>query len=245
MSEESTSAGHPVEALQALLIGSTDVQVFLADVSKLAVEMVGGDVSCGITTRYHGNLLTVGASDKRAEWLDETQYRGRGGPCLEAFETGEIVESNILEETRWPAYTPTAREYGLIASLSLPMSVAGSTLGALNLYSFTDHEVLRPERRQECERFVAQAAIAVRLAVRQAKDGALLTQLDEALQSRTIIDQALGVIMAGQRCSSTEAFDLLRRQSQNSNRKLREVATDLVTAVSGQPPTPGNQFQVG
>ena len=90
--------------------------------------------------------------------------------------------------------------------------------------------------------FAAQAAISLRLATRHEKDGLLLAQLEAALDSRTVIDQALGIIMMQQRCTSAEAFDLLRRQSQNSHRKLREVATDLVTQTSGQPPASGKPF---
>lgn len=79
---------------------------------------------------------------------------------------------------------------------------------------------------------------------RHKKDGMLLDQLEAALESRTVIDQALGVIMSQQRCTAVAAFDVLRRQSQNSNRKLRDVATDLIHHVSGQPPTPGRPFDV-
>lgn len=187
MDDQTNTPAHPFESLQSLLISSTDVQTFLNEVAVLAVEIVGANTSCGITTTYARNLLTVGSSDARPELLDESQYRFQGGPCLQSLQTGKVVQSDTATETRWPDYNRVATHQGLAASLSLPMKVSGRTLGALNIYSFSSREVLRPELRRELNRFVAQAAIALRLATRQAKDETLLTQLEEALESRTII----------------------------------------------------------
>jgi GAF domain-containing protein len=232
------------ESLQALLLSFADVDAFLQDLAALAADVVSG-ASAGITTRYRGNVLTVASSDERADLLDETQYRNGGGPCLSALDRGVIVESlDMASETRWPAYTAAALRYGLRASLSVPMIAGGSTIAAVTLYSFDPGVVFGPTERSNYEQFAAQAAISLRLATRQEKDGILLGQLEAALNSRTVIDQALGMIMMQQRCTSAEAFDLLRQQSQHSHRKLRDVAADLVTEISGQPPTPGKPFTV-
>lgn len=233
-----------LNSVQALLLSFADVDAFLQDLAILAAEMVPGG-SVGITTRYNGTDLTVASSDGRAELLDETQYRNGGGPCLDAFLTGRVVlSSDTASETRWPSYTAAARDYGLQASLSLPMVADGSTLAAMNVYSFDTATVFGPDELSQYQAFAAQAAISLRLATRHEKDGVLLSQLEAALNSRTVIDQALGILMMQQRCTSVEAFDLLRRQSQNSHRKLREVATDLVTQTSGEPPAPGKPFTV-
>jgi AmiR/NasT family two-component response regulator len=69
-----------------------------------------------------------------------------------------------------------------------------------------------------------------------------MSQLEEALNSRSVIDQALGILIGRHHLTASEAFDLLRRQSQNNNRKLRDVATDLVTQASGDSPDPGRPF---
>jgi GAF domain-containing protein len=233
-----------LNSVQALLLSFADVNAFLQDLARLAAGMLPGG-SAAITTRYNGTDLTVASSDERAELLDETQYRNGGGPCLDALATGRVVMSrDTASETRWPTYSNAARRYGLRASLSLPMIVAGSTLAAVNVYSFDTAAAFGPEEVTQYEGFAAQAAISLRLATRHEKDGILLAQLEAALNSRTVIDQALGIIMMQQRCTSAEAFDLLRRQSQNSHRKLREIATDLVTQTSGQPPAPGRPFTV-
>ena len=82
------------------------------------------------------------------------------------------------------------------------------------------------------------------MATRQTKDATLLAQMEESLRSRTVIDQALGIIMAGQRCTATVAFDLLRRESQNNHRLLRDVAADLITRTTGHPAEAGKAFNV-
>ena len=69
-----------------------------------------------------------------------------------------------------------------------------------------------------------------------------MNQLEAALSSRSVIDQAMGVLMAQQRCTAEEAFDLLRAHSQSNQRKIRDIAADLITRVSGQPPAPGTRF---
>ncbi len=230
------------DSLQTLMLSLPEVDAFLQDLAALAAAMLPG-TSCGITTRYEGSVFTVASSDERAELLDETQYHNGGGPCLEALHTGKVVESvDVATETRWPVYTTTARQHGLRSSISLPMNAGGSTLAAVNIYSFEQAGVFGQPQPAQYEQFAAQAGMSLRLVTRREKDGVLISQLEAALNSRTVIDQALGILMMQQRCTAAEAFDLLRRQSQNSHRKLRDVATDLISQITGQPPAPGRAF---
>lgn len=244
MDDTSGTSGTTFESLQSLLLSFGDADAFLQGLAGLAAGLMPG-VSVGITARYGGSVLTVASSDGRAELLDETQYRNGGGPCLEALQTGLIVEcTDLATETRWRPYTVAARGQGLHASLSLPLTAGGATLAALNVYSFDPDVALTGVVRHRYAAFAGQAAVLLRLATRQEQDGILLAQLEAALNSRTVIDQALGIIMMQQRCTSAEAFDLLRRQSQNSNRKLREIASNLVAQISGEAPAPGKSFDV-
>jgi GAF domain-containing protein len=125
--------------------------------------------------------------------------------------------------------------------LSFPLAVDGSTVGALNLYGFVPHAFAAPVR-QQAETFAVQAAAGLTLVLRNVAQAQESEQLEQALASRTIIDQALGILMAQQRCSADEAFALLRAHSQNNNQKLREVAAELITRVTGQAPVPGRSF---
>ena len=90
--------------------------------------------------------------------------------------------------------------------------------------------------------FAAQASGALQLNLHRAADQQLLDQLDQALTSRTIIDQALGILIGQQHCTADHAFTLLRMRSQSSQQKLRDVAADLITRASGGPPQPGKPF---
>ena len=232
--------------LQELLFSLSDLRAFLGELARLATEVVGGSASCGITVRIDGHPLTVGSSDDRAELLDETQYRLGGGPCLQAVETGQVVDSPDTEsEERWPRYIETARREGLRCSLSTPVSMGSATLGALNVYGFEAPGAFSAAARRQLELFAAQAAGTLRVANRQIKDGQLLGQMEGALRSRTVIDQAMGIIMGQQRCAADVAFGLLRREARDSRRALREVAGDLVTRISGHEPQPGRAFDAG
>ena len=126
---------------------------------------------------------------------------------------------------------------GIRSCLSLPLSAEG-IIGALNLYAPVPDAFGEAEIRR-AEVFAASASAALALAARQASATVLTGQLREALASRAVIDQAIGIIMAQERCTSDEAFGILRNASQNRNLKLREIAHQIVTSVSGQPPQPG------
>lgn len=221
--------------LQSLLISLDNIETFLQQVTELASLVVEPPVSCGITVRQDGQPLTVASTDARAEALDETQYATSEGPCLHALRTGETVNiPDMDKEVRWPEYGGAAIEQGLRCSLSLPLTVQGATLGAMNVYAFHDKNAFTPEQRQRCEVFAAQASGALQLAAWRTRDAELRDQLEQALTSRTVIDQALGILMGQQQCTVEEAFALLRMRSQGSNQKLRDVAADLVTRVTGQ-----------
>ncbi len=221
-------------ALHTLLLSVEAVDDFLQEVADLASRIVSPPVSCGISVEYDGHPLTVASSDVKARALDESQYDADEGTCLHAMRTGELVQMrDIDKESRWPTYMAKAREQGLRSSLSLPLIVQNTSVGAINLYSFAQCHVFDDEAQAHVERFAAQASTALMLALRQAKNKATNQQLEAALASRTVIDQALGIIMGQQRCTPEQAFDILRRHSQHNNVKLREVAADLVARTTG------------
>jgi GAF domain-containing protein len=148
-----------------------------------------------------------------------------------------IYTDDLLEEDRWPTYRTRALGHGVRSSLSLPLTVNGDAVGALNLFSMTPH-MFGPDVRARAAAFADQAAAAVGLGMRHARQAELSDQLQQALASRAVIDQAMGIVMAQQRCSADDAFAVLRRISQDTNRRVWDVAADLVTTVTGQPPRP-------
>jgi len=231
------------QRLQSVLLTASGVEVFLQRLTELAAEAAEISVSCGVTARRDGQPLTVASSDEQASDLDESQYEAAAGPCLQTLRTGEIVSVPDLDtEQRWPEYLRDARQKGLRSSLSLPLVVDGSTVAAMNLYSFAGPGVFDDQVQRRCQVFASLAAGALQLATGRAADRQLMDQLEEALASRTVIDQALGILMGQQQCSAEEAFSLLRMRSQSSQRRLREVASDLIIRVTGQAPQPGRRF---
>ena len=219
------------------LLTSTDTfEAFLQELAVLAARGVGGDLSCGITARSDRRLVTVASSDALAARLDEMQYADEIGPCMHALNTGEVVQiEDLASDERWGAYRSDAYAHGLRSSLSVPIGTNGQVIGALNLYS-TEPRSFTADHRRRAGHFADRAAGALIVAARMAAHVRLSEQLKQALESRAVIDQAIGAIMTQRRCSSEQAFAVLRATSQNRNVKLRTVAAGIVASLQLQAP---------
>ncbi len=231
--------------MQELLLATDDITDFLHQLALLSASTLGGDLSCGITVRRDHRPVTVASSDDRAARVDEVQYAHDGGPCLTSLDTGEIVHIvDLVDDDRWGAYRSAALAHGVRASLSVPLRSASTVVGALNFYASWAH-AFDEERHGRAVQFGAEASRALTLAVRMAERTEMSAQLQEALASRAVIDQALGIIMAQRRCTADEAFGTLRTVSQNSNIRVRDVATRLVASVSGRATSTAPRFTRG
>lgn len=187
------------------------------------------------------------SSDTLAGHLDEAQYGAGVGPCLQAMETGTaVVADDFTDEARWGDYPGHVVASGIRSSMSLPLTVDGAPTGAFNLYSSSSHAFGEQERRR-AGIFADQASIALTLLSRQAGGATLNDQLRQALVSRTVIDQAIGIMMGQQQCDADAdaAFGLLRAASQRNNRKLRDIASDLVDGVGQTRARPAPRPTVG
>ncbi len=228
--------------LLSLLSNAPHLDLFLGRVVHLAVGVVNPPAACGITLRRDHQPFTVVSSNDLAAQVDEIQYGADEGPCLDSLREGIVVQvDDLTREERWKAYRTHAVAHGVISSLSLPLTVDGQTVAALNLYSS------RPAAfdglpRQHAKAFAGQCSAALSLALRQIDQAHVQQQLLEAVTSRSVIDQAIGILMGQQRCTATAAFDLLRQASQHRNRKLRDLAADIITNVTGEPPHPPADF---
>jgi GAF domain-containing protein len=230
------------EELQRLLIDSTGVTDFLDQVAHLAASVIAGS-SCGITLRRGGEVATVASSDRFATQVDEIQY-GRGqGPCLEAMNTStEVLVEDMATEQRWGDYRMHALTYGVRSSVSMPLRLDNeAALGALNLYSQAAYGFSARDTTRARD-FARQAGTALSLVVRRAERTKLEDQLRDALATRAVIDQAMGIVMGQRQIGSAEAFTVLREASQAQNRKLSHVAADLIESITGQPPQPPRPF---
>ena len=167
--------------------------------------------------------------------MDEIQYDFGDGPCMTASREQVTVHITDLEENeRWPQYSDEVLGHGVRSILAIPFQLEGDTRAALNLYS---HRPGRFEGRvlELAEDFVSQTSMALRLAVRFAHYSDAAANLKATLETRTVIDVAVGVIMAQNRCSQKEAFELLKAASSTRNTKLHSVAAAIVDSL-GQGP---------
>jgi GAF domain-containing protein len=175
-------------------------------------------------------VSTSVATHEVAQRADDHQYRTDEGPCLEAVRTGEIYKIDDMSgETRWPHFAPRAAQEGVTSSYSMPLVVGGRILGALNLYSL--HSRFGADDERVGQAFARQAAIALANAQAYQKTRDLVDQLNEALQSRDVIGQAKGILMAQESITADVAFERLRTMSQSGNVKLRELAQHIVDSM--------------
>lgn len=224
--------------LHELVLNSTDVEEFLGELARVSARSLsepGDEILCGITLLRHRKVATVASSGPSAQAMDEIQYAFGDGPCMTASREQEMVHVPDLDsEERWPQYAATVREKGVRSILAVPFLLDGDTRAALNLYS---HRQGRFDARAVnlARDFVNQTSMALRLAVRFSHYSENAANLKATLETRTGIDVAVGIIMAQNRCSQDEAFEMLKSASSARNIKLHVVAAGVVESL-GQGP---------
>lgn len=201
------------------------VEGTLARIVAVAVAIVAGCHHAGVTVVRRGKLETLAASDPVPVDVDAIQYQTGQGPCLSAIAEHETFRSgDLAAEDRWPAFSrPAAERTGVRSMLSFRLFTDADTLGALNLYS-REKDAFGDDVLPVGTILAAHAA----LAFARAREREQISGLEQAVASNRAIGMAMGILMASQRVSDREAFDLLREVSQRTNRKLRDVADEVV-----------------
>jgi len=221
-------------ALTRFLIGEQPLHDTLTRVAEMAVKAVPAAAFAGMTLMEGGRPQTSVFTDPDSPELDQAQYDSGVGPCLDAFREGKVF---VLESTRddrqWPSFSRACLEHGVLSTLSIPLKADGETNGALNLYARSERAFGDDEIRTASQ-FGEHAGVVLTNATAYWKAFTRAEQLEIALETRDVIGQAKGVIMAAMRCSADEAYRLLVRQSQQENRKLREVAAEIAQRAQNQ-----------
>jgi GAF domain-containing protein len=216
--------------LVALLASGGDLTSFLGDLVELAARQVSPAEACGLTLSRDSTGVTVASTGPLAQRADERQYEMDAGPCLESMRTGTVVRvDDMAAEDRWAPYPAQAAQLGVRSSLSLPLVVGEHSRGALNLYA-TAPGAFSADDEATAARWAGQVTGALAVALRLADGDDRADALVGGLDTRARIGQAVGLLMAQERCTADQAFDLLRIASQRRNVKLRDVAASLVTA---------------
>jgi GAF domain-containing protein len=223
------------EALaRTLLTDDANLGDALRRVAETGCGVLANCSSASVTIVERGRPITVGSTSDVAQALDDAQYDAGDGPCLTAARERVLVRiDDIATERRWPDFAQRAVQRGVHTSLSVPLNLAREdTSGGFNVYGsvaagFSDDD------EQLCQAFAAQASIVVSNAQAYWASLELSANLSKAMESRAVIEQAKGILMTTYRVSADDAFDLLVARSQTENRKLREVASDVVHEALG------------
>ena len=229
-----------VEALTVLsrtLAEDESVHDTLQSILTLALRLVPGCTAASVTLLDdQGKPGTIAATDDETRELDRRQYLLQDGPCLDAARRQQVNRWSLAEaEQQWPDFTSLAKELGLRSYLAAGLGLGDQRLGALNLSS-SDPDGFSQLDEGLVSLFIAPAAAAILTMGRYAQARDLADQLNQALRSRAVIDQALGIIMAESNVDAERAFAVLSRASNNRRMKLRELAAEIVTRVSGRGP---------
>jgi transcriptional regulator with GAF, ATPase, and Fis domain len=226
--EGTLGAEAALDRLGRIRLTDHSMRSVLGEVATLAKVSLPGRLDTSATLLTGDTPSTVVFTGQLARELDESQYSRGHGPCLHAARHGEPVEiADMRTEQRWPGFTDTAVRHGCLSSLSLPLSVHEGVSGALNIYA-RDPQTHDEAGLAWAQRFAAYVSVVVgnMLVYESALDRA--RNLESALDSRAVIDQAKGILMERYRFTPDRAFQALARASMEGNTKLRDVAQGIV-----------------
>lgn len=217
-----------------LVIDSEDVSSFLSELCEFSAKSfsasMGMEVVCAVTLHRHRRLNTAAWSTPDARKFDESQQGFGEGPCLHSMETQTtVLVRDTRTDPRWPDYCHAMAALGQLSVLGVPLALDEGATAALNIFA-TVPDAFDPGTITSAELFASQAQRALRLAVRIGVRQQLADDLRAAMESRTAIDLAAGIIMGQNRCSQHEAMAILTKASSGRNKKLRDVAAGLVSS---------------
>ena len=212
----------------------TNLATALATVADLAKRTISGADEVSITLVGAGGAHTAAYTGERAMTVDEWQYQQGHGPCLAAAAANiTVTVPDMAGESRWPAWVDRAIDAGVHSCLSIGLPLRECVSGAVNVYA-TEPHAFDDDAVVLAETFGGYAAVAMANAHRS--DGtALPDRAHTAMDSRAVIEQAKGIIMAERRCTADEAFAVLAKVSEYSGRALGDVAAVLVASAVHTP----------
>jgi transcriptional regulator with GAF, ATPase, and Fis domain len=211
-----------------------DVEATLQAITSAAVGTIPGVEYCTVTCVTGRRKVKPRASTgELPRKLGELQDRIQEGPCLDAvWEEKTVRIQDMRTESRWPQFAAEATRLGVLSAVSFQLFVTGDNLGALDVYACTPHAF--GEESEDVGRvFAAHAAVALSSAQDQ-------QELLKAVTSRDLIGQAKGILMERYKLTADQAFNALARVSQQTNRKLVDIAREL-TETGALPALPTRQ----
>src|SRR5665648_27911 len=205
-----------------------DLEAALSELTE-SVTAVLGLCGSGVTMAEEGQLRFVTAVTQASGDLERIQEEQQAGPCRDAYETGDVIRVTDVrqESARWPRTPATAARVGVAGGAGFAMRLADQIIGALNLYS--------PQPREWSDEDIAVAGVLADVATSYVVNASKLhqqkqlsEQLQHALESRVVIEQAKGITAQQSSVSIDQAYQLMRRHARSNNASLRLVAEAIV-----------------
>jgi GAF domain-containing protein len=232
--DDGTQAVSPMDeaaayaALSGIALADRPLDQTLEEVAVLAKRVLPETPEASVTLLTEDDARTAAFSGKLALQLDERQYDAGYGPCMDAAVSGGVIQVTIDDpDSPYPDFRRAAQRQGVTHSLSVGLPAAGRTVGALNLYTSAG-QAFSGDSSRIAGTFAGFAGIVLATVGRYDDAAAAAGQLQKALQSRAVISQAQGVLMAEHHCSRDEAFAALLQLSQRQGIRLQQAAQALV-----------------
>jgi transcriptional regulator with GAF, ATPase, and Fis domain len=238
MSESPRSREHRLAetfvTLTDTLVTDFDVADLFHDLAGACVELLEVTAAGLMLVDVSGRLRVMASSSERSRLLELMEIQNDEGPCLDCHREGVpvLVADLSAQRARWPGFADEAIRVGFRAVYALPMRLRSDTIGALNLFHRDPDTITETTLRiGQALADVATIAILQQRAVHAREE--LSQQLQTALNSRVIIEQAKGVLAERQQTDMSTAFDLLRGHARSTNQQLSEVARAVVAGKLG------------
>lgn len=222
-------------ALAGILVTAQSLDKTLIQTLELACAALPGGDGGGITLLDAEGPETVVSSSEAAGRVDRSQYEAKtGGPGLDAYRKQRVLRiDSTASDQRWPEFSAAAVSAGFASTLSIPLIVSGDGLGALNIYCRREYG-FSPADEGLAAALGSCASVALANARGYWRTARLADQLEQALATRGVLDQATGILMARHHCSAEQADHLLAAASQRNRLAPAEVAADLVERTGRQ-----------
>jgi GAF domain-containing protein len=236
---------HTFLQLADTLVDDFDIIDLLTILVDRCLELVDADAAGILLVDTAGNLRVMAASSEQARLLELFQLQNEEGPCLEAYSSGQAVVNTELREAleQWPRFTPYAVGAGFESAYALPLRLRGTVIGALNLFRSTTGPM--PDADVQLAQALADIASIAILQAKAIQDAQQRDdQLQHALDSRVVIEQAKGVLAERAHVDMDTAFNWIRTRARSSNTQLTTIATRVITGeltptdLAAKPPAP-------
>ncbi|MBT2536047.1 GAF and ANTAR domain-containing protein [Arthrobacter sp. ISL-69] len=214
------------------LVADYDMLELLHALVESSVELLDASAAGLLLADPHGHLQVVASTSERSQLVEILQLRAGDGPCVECYQTGRVVVVEDIETMggKWPEFRTAALSQGFRSVQAVPMRVRGTTIGAMGL--FGDNPGALTQEDSSIGQALADVATITILQERTIRESALVNeQLQSALNSRVLIEQAKGVIAHTAGVDMEEAFKRLRSHARSNNRSLPETATAVINGV--------------